>query len=285
MDEMDRQIVNLLRKNARRSNVEIARELGVSEGTVRKRVDRLLETNALRIVGLADPVSIGLRVRALIFVTVELAHLQSVGERLCQLAEVLSVYVMTGEYDLVVEAAFESDEHLMTFLRDSVATIPGVVATKTGHVPLVMKQQHEWAIPEPPPPTILVVDDDPDFVEYARLVLQDEGYVVQAARSGQMALQAIASGVPDLVIMDIMMDGVLDGWDASRRMREDVRLHDMPVLVVSSITASDYLSQLPTDDDNMIDNFLSKPVDPGILKTEVRRLVGRKPLRWAGRLR
>jgi Lrp/AsnC family transcriptional regulator for asnA, asnC and gidA len=285
MDEMDRQIVNLLRADGRRSNVEIARELGVSEGTVRKRVDRLLGSSTLRIVGLADPASVGLKVRTLIFVTAELARLQSIGQSLCQMPEVLSVYLMTGEYDLVLEAAFESDEHLMSFLRDRVATIPGVMATKTGHVPLVMKQQHEWAIPEPPPPTILIVDDDPDFIEYTRLVLESEGYVVWAAHSGQAALQSMASTVPDLVIMDIMMDGVFDGWDANRRMRQDPRLRDTPILVVSSITASDYLGQLPTDDDNLIDNFLSKPVDPAMLKTEVRRLVGRKQLWWSGRLR
>ena len=136
-----------------------------------------------------------------------------------------------------------------------------------------------------PKAKILVVDDDPDFVEYTRLVLESEGYVVQAAQSGQMALQSMAASIPDLVIMDIMMDGVFDGWDANRRIREDPRLHDTPVLVVSSITASDYLSQFPTDDDNMIANFLSKPVDPGVLKTEVRRLVGRKRWGWSGRLR
>ncbi len=284
MDEMDRQIVNLLRSNGRRSNVEIARELGVSEGTVRKRVDRLLEDHTLRIVALADPASIGLKVRALIFVTAELAHLDSVGAGLSQMPEVLSVYRMTGEYDLVLEAAFQSDEHLMSFLRDRVAILPGVVATKVGHVPQIMKQHHEWAIPEPPPPTILIVDDDPDFVAFTRIVLEDEGYVVQAAPNGQAALRSMATTVPDLVIMDIMMDGVFDGWDANRRMRQDRRLQDTPVLVVSSITASDYLSQLPTDDDNLIDNFLSKPVDPDALKTEVRRLVGRKRWGWPGRL-
>jgi len=285
MDEMDRQIVNLLRSNGRRSNVEIARELGVSEGTVRKRVDRLVETNALRIVGLADPSSVGLNLRALIFVTVQLARVEAVGALLCEMPEVLSVYRVIGEYDLVMEAAFETDANLLAFLRDRVATIPGVVATKVGHVPQVLKQSHEWAIPEPPPPVILVVDDDPDFCEFTRLVLESDGYVVQSASSGHEALQSMTSRAPDLVIMDIMMDGVFDGWDANRRMRQDPQLRETAVLVVSSITASEYLSQFPTDDDNMIDNFLSKPVDPNTLKAEVRRLVGRKRWGWSGRLR
>jgi hypothetical protein len=55
-------------------------------------------------------------------------------------------------------------------------------------------------------------------------------------------------------------------------------MHDIPILVVSSITSSDYLGMVPTDDDNLIDGFLSKPVAPQQLLTEVRRL-----LRMAGR--
>jgi len=77
------------------------------------------------------------------------------------------------------------------------------------------------------------------------------------------------------VILDIMMDGVLDGWDASRRIRSDARLRETPILVVSSITASEYVGMFPTDEDNLIDNFVSKPVDPQRLLGEVRRLLSR----------
>jgi len=72
-----------------------------------------------------------------------------------------------------------------------------------------------------------------------------------------------------------MMEGVLDGWDASWRVRSDKTLRDVPILVVSAITSSDYLSMFPTDDDNMIDGFLSKPVQPQELTNEVNRLLSR----------
>ena len=49
-----------------------------------------------------------------------------------------------------------------------------------------------------------------------------------------------------------------------------------PILVVSSITASDYVSSFPTDEDNLIDNFLSKPVEPQKLVAEVSRLLKRR---------
>ena len=74
---------------------------------------------------------------------------------------------------------------------------------------------------------------------------------------------------------DDIREGVLDGWDAAYRVRADKSLRDIPILVVSAITSSDYLSMLPTDDDNMIDGFISKPVQPQAFANEVTRLLSR----------
>jgi len=275
MDKTDRQIMDLLREEGRRSNVEIARALGISEGTVRKRVDRLLLNGDLRVVGVADPSVIGYETRVLISLTVELAQMESVGRLLCDMPEVMSVYNVAGEHDIVVEAAFGSDKHLMSFLTERLASIPGVVDSKTSHVLRILKCNYEWALPQPPPPTILIVDDDPDFTEVTRLVLEKEGYRTLVAHNGDSALEAMVTSPPDLVILDIMMDGILDGWDASWRIRANPRLRHTPILVVSSITASDYVGMFPTDEDNLIDNFLSKPVDPQKLSSEVKRLLAR----------
>lgn len=273
MDQTDRQILDLLREDGRRSNVEIARLLGISEGTVRKRIERLLASNMLKIVGIVDPAIVGHTTRTLIFLTVELAQIEKVAQTLCAMPEVMSVYCVTGEYDIVIEAVFASDKHLMSFLTDRIGSIPGVTSSKTSHVPQILKYSYEWRLPQPPPPLILLVDDDPDFVEITRMVLEKEGYRTRTASSGVAALQAMDSDLPDLVIMDIMMNGILDGWDASRRMRMDPRLRQIPILAVSSITASDYLGMFPTDEDNLVENFLSKPVEPSKLLAEVKRLL------------
>ena len=273
MDQIDRQILDLLRENGRRSNVEVARALGISEGTVRKRIDRLLSSGVLKIVGLVDPALAGYQTRALISLTVELAHIEQAGRLLCDLPEVMNVCRVTGDHHLAVEAVFESDAHLISFLVDRVAKIPGVVGSKTSHVPQILKHNYEWVLPGPPPPNILIVDDDPDFVEVTRIVLEEAGYRTCSAASGRQALEAMAANEPDLVILDVMMDGILDGWDTSRRVRADPALWDLPILVVSSITGSEYLGMVPTDEDFMIDNFLSKPVQPRQLLQEVRRLL------------
>jgi CheY-like chemotaxis protein len=190
--------------------------------------------------------------------------------------EVISLYWITGEYDFVVDAVFQSETELGVFLTEKLSAIPGIVHTRTGHVLHIQKHMADWALPHPPPPKLLIVDDDPDFAEATRIVLEAGGYDVCLAANGEEALQELRAEHCDLVILDIMMDGVLDGWDASWRIRSNADLRDTAILVVSSITASDYLGMFPTDEDNLVDNFMSKPVAPDALLAEVDRLLSRK---------
>ena len=81
--------------------------------------------------------------------------------------------------------------------------------------------------------------------------------------------------MPAIVILDVMMSDILDGLDASRQMRLDKVLNRIPILMVSSITTSDYAGMFPTDEYIPIDNFLSKPVAPDKLVSEVGRLIKR----------
>ncbi len=275
LDELDRKIVGLLRENGRRPNVEIARILQVSEGTVRRRIDRLISDGVLRVVGLVDPEKLGLDTHALILLSVELPHIETTSRLLSAMPEVVRVAWVTGEFDIAVEAAFASADDLSSFLDARVRSLPGVLRSQTAHILRTIKGSGEWEPPAPPVPTVLVVDDDPDFVEATRMVLEKEGFCVRAASNGDQALQEMVAQPPDLVILDIMMDGILDGWNASWRIRSEPALRDIPILVVSSITSSDYLSMFPTDDDNLIDNFMSKPVAPQKLVAEVKRLLER----------
>ena len=120
MDRTDRQILNLLHRDGRMANVEIARRIGVSEGTVRKRIDRLMADGLLNIRGLVHPEDVGYATRALVLINVELPHLERISELLCQMREVLSVRWLTGCYDLAVEVVFDRNGELMSFLNERV---------------------------------------------------------------------------------------------------------------------------------------------------------------------
>ena len=121
---------------------------------------------------------------------------------------------------------------------------------------------------------ILVVDDDPEFVEITRMILESNGYEVASASDGEQSLEAMRQDRPDLVVLDVMMSSVLDGLSVCRQMRTESDLKDIPVIMVSSIISSPHASLFPTDEYLPIDIWISKPMDPDDLLKKVRRLLG-----------
>ncbi|HAZ31129.1 MAG TPA: response regulator [Dehalococcoidia bacterium] len=121
---------------------------------------------------------------------------------------------------------------------------------------------------------ILVVDDDPEFVEITRMILESNGYEVSSASDGEQSLEAMRQDRPDLVVLDVMMSSVFDGLSVCREMRTESDLKDIPVIMVSSIITSPYASMFPTDEYLPIDTWISKPMDPDDLLKKVRKLLG-----------
>jgi CheY-like chemotaxis protein len=121
--------------------------------------------------------------------------------------------------------------------------------------------------------TILVVDDDPDFFEIARTILEVEGYKVIGASNSTEAMGRLRAEHPSLVMLDVMMSTVLDGVSVSQRMHADPDLKDIPIIMVSSIADSEHAGMFPTDEDIHIDCWLSKPVPPKELVRKVKSLL------------
>jgi len=121
---------------------------------------------------------------------------------------------------------------------------------------------------------ILVVDDDPDFVQITRMILEKHAYEVLTAASGAEALATMRREKPDLVLLDIMMTTLLDGLSVSEEMQADPELKALPVIMVSSITDTRYASMFPTDEYVHMDAWISKPVDPDDLLKKVARCLG-----------
>jgi Lrp/AsnC family transcriptional regulator for asnA, asnC and gidA len=273
LDSVDREILRTLQQDGRASNVDIARKVGVSEATIRKRLDRLLSEGMLRIAAVPEPAKVGLSTVTFLFFDVELSQMDQVADRLSHLPEVHSVYYTTGESDLIAEAWFPSSKELLRFLTHRVASISGIKRTATSHVLRTIKDSITWVLPPSSPPCVLVVDDDPDFVEFTQLTLSEEGFEVSAASSGEEALASMRVNRPDLVILDVMMHGMLDGIQTVRTMRADGDLCDVPILMISSITDTAFSGLLPRGESLPVDNFMVKPVEVSQLVTEARRLV------------
>jgi len=122
---------------------------------------------------------------------------------------------------------------------------------------------------------ILIVDDDPDFVEILRTILQANGYEVSSASNGEQALRLLQQGAPDLVLLDVMMSSVLDGVNLSHAIAQDPQLRHVHIIMISSIASSSSAGMFPTDEYLPVDAWLSKPVQPNELLTQVARHIGK----------
>jgi Lrp/AsnC family transcriptional regulator, regulator for asnA, asnC and gidA len=144
-DDLDRQIIRLLRADGRRSNREIARTLDVPEATVRYRVRRLIESNILRITASVDPEHLGYGLTAVISVQVEPNRINTVAEEISAMPEVMWVAITAGAHDIMLMGSFRNQEEMFTFLTDRLAKIDGTYRTETSVALRIMKKQHEWA--------------------------------------------------------------------------------------------------------------------------------------------
>lgn len=125
----------------------------------------------------------------------------------------------------------------------------------------------------PPTGKVLAVDDDPDFLEYTRIVLESQGYQVRTATSTETALKMMREEVPDIVLLDVMMSYVLDGVYITRQIRDDPALKHVPIIMISAIVSKEEAGVFPTDEYLSIDAFMTKPVDPADLLKQVAKLL------------
>src|SRR5690349_20259803 len=108
-------------------------------------------------------------------------------------------------------------------------------------------------------PKVLVVDDDADMAAICSLVLESEGYKTELARNGVEACDILATDDVDLVLLDVMMP-VLDGITVCNMVKQDPKLHDLPVIMMSA-------SEMLRDEakKSRADAVLEKPFDIDLL--------------------
>ena len=119
------------------------------------------------------------------------------------------------------------------------------------------------------PIRVLVVDDSEDGREICAEYLTFRGFRVSTAEDGAQALRQATQLHPDLILMDLSLP-VLDGWEATRRLRQDRRTCDIPV---AALTAHALAARVQTALDAGCVAVLTKPIEPRALEAEVRRLL------------
>ncbi len=120
--------------------------------------------------------------------------------------------------------------------------------------------------------TILVVDDEPQIVEVVQDYLKQAGFRVLSARDGQTALTISRQESPDLMILDLMLPGKLDGLDVCRAIRRDAALASLPIIMLTArVEETDRLIGLELG----ADDYVSKPFSPREVVARVKAVLRR----------
>jgi Lrp/AsnC family transcriptional regulator for asnA, asnC and gidA len=131
LDDLDFQVLSCLQKDGRMSFTDIAEDLKVSVGTIRTRVNKLIEDGTVNIVGRVNPDKVGFRSYAHIAVFVRPATLkEKVAHQIAAFKEVSFLAMTSGDYDLEVDVMCRDNEHLVEFVNE-ISKIEGVNQTKT----------------------------------------------------------------------------------------------------------------------------------------------------------
>jgi len=121
--------------------------------------------------------------------------------------------------------------------------------------------------------TILVIDDDIDLVEILRVNLEAAGYNVIDAQNGENGYQLAKKEKPDLILLDVMMGSIDEGFQTAYKLKQDSELKDVPVVMLTAVTQQTGFKFDPDKDEDFlpVDEFIEKPINPKKLLDVVRK--------------
>jgi Lrp/AsnC family transcriptional regulator for asnA, asnC and gidA len=144
IDSFDLKLIQELQKNGRKSYINLAKILGVVEGTIRKRVKDLLKKNIIKMVALPNLPHLGFNFISIMGLEVKMADLRKVADSLAQKPNVCYLAFVTGRYDLIAIIMSRSPEDLSGFIEKEISAIPSILKTETFVNLDVIKGQWPW---------------------------------------------------------------------------------------------------------------------------------------------
>ncbi len=126
LDATDIAILRRLQDQGRTPTAQIARRLGLSEPTVRKRIDRMFQDEIIKVVAVLNPRKTGYASDVLVGIRVEPGKIKEVGQALSKLDHIVYLGYTTGRYDILVEMLFRDDERLFHFLEEELPSLHGI---------------------------------------------------------------------------------------------------------------------------------------------------------------
>ena len=120
---------------------------------------------------------------------------------------------------------------------------------------------------------IMIIDDDIDLVEAMRITLETDDYEVIDAQEGKKGLEILKKEKPDLLILDVMMGTLDEGFHIAYQIRNDEKIKDIPILMITAVGAqTGFEFDMQRDQDFLpVNEFIEKPVNPQVLLDTVKR--------------
>ena len=145
LDDLDRRIVAALADDGRRSFRDIARELDISEGTVRFRVTRLQDEGLIRVTAVGSPLALGVNVYAMILIRVKPGHVAEAGRVLSSYRNVRFVSAAFGSVDLIIQTLHRDTRDLHRFVSEELPRrLPAITSIETCQLAEVLKSSWTW---------------------------------------------------------------------------------------------------------------------------------------------
>jgi len=144
LDQVDCQMIELLQKDGRISNTDIAKKIGISEATVRTRLNRLIEEEYIQIVAVSNPIKLGFKIVGNIRIHVEIKKMEKIIKELKQMKPLWFIVQTTGGTGIDTEFVVKSLDELNDLIFEKINKIDGIIRTETTLFLKYLKRHYDW---------------------------------------------------------------------------------------------------------------------------------------------
>jgi len=144
IDQTDCKIIELLQKDGRMPNTMIAKKLGISEATVRSRLNRLTKEEYIQIVAVSNPLKLGFEVVGMLKIDVDIKKIDTVSKELSKIDQIWYIVHATGSAYIYAEFNAKSIDDLNDVIANRINKIDGLLKTETSLVLKFVKRRYDW---------------------------------------------------------------------------------------------------------------------------------------------
>lgn len=145
LDEIDQEIINLLRVDGRMSFTEVGKRLDIPEATARYRVQRLLQSGIVQVIAWPNPEKLGTPHIVIVSLIVENNKIDAIAKALEQMVEVRFVAITTGHYDIIADVFFGNYTDVTDFF-EKMKQIPGIIRHDSHFILKLLKAEYKYTL-------------------------------------------------------------------------------------------------------------------------------------------